>query len=169
MLQGFNPRAHTGRDFEGITISQDSELFQSTRPYGARRPDTLIFTKTLKFQSTRPYGARPEYSAHETPISGFNPRAHTGRDMCYHFYYDVDIGFQSTRPYGARLESLSFATHPREVSIHAPIRGATELIINNVDATVVSIHAPIRGATIEYFGSSSIGGFQSTRPYGGAT
>ena len=75
----FNPRAHVGRDNVG-TLSGTEEavsihaptwgateigvtkaerfLFQSTRPRGARRPDTRGTAQALKFQSTRPRGAR---------------------------------------------------------------------------------------------------------------
>ena len=33
------------------------------------------------------------------------------------------------------------------ISIHAPTRGATETILNNFEAAEISIHAPTRGAT----------------------
>ena len=36
---------------------------------------------------------------------------------------------------------------PRNVSIHAPARGATQLFESKTSSTVVSIHAPARGAT----------------------
>ncbi len=56
----------------------------------------------------------------------FNPRARAGRDaenIC--------------------RRHLSF-----EVSIHAPVRGATHLTFNDAAHEIVSIHAPVRGATI---------------------
>ena len=34
-----------------------------------------------------------------------------------------------------------------QVSIHAPVRGATQALRNSFGALVVSIHAPVRGAT----------------------
>ena len=58
-------------------------------------------------------------------VTGFNPRAHTGRDQGFSVVIDEENLFQSTRPHGARLP------HPRnprkisQVSIHAPTRGAT--------------------------------------------
>jgi hypothetical protein len=33
-------------------------MFQSTRPYGARRVQHRIYREESEFQSTRPYGAR---------------------------------------------------------------------------------------------------------------
>ena len=86
--------------------------------------------------------------------------------------------FQSTHPCGVRLAKLEDSDGSSKVSIHAPLRGATSLILS-VDATLpgfnprtpagcdpgaagessllgrVSIHAPLRGATP---GASGIGG-----------
>ena len=57
----FNPRAHVGRDIITITTMTAKEMFQSTRPRGARRAPRLTSPSTLlKFQSTRPRGARLE-------------------------------------------------------------------------------------------------------------
>ena len=55
--------------------------------------------------------------------------------------------FQSTRPYGAR-----------------PM-----VTVNEAGILVVSIHAPIRGATTIVLPDITFEEFQSTRPYGGAT
>ena len=54
----FNPRAHAGRDLDRLN-SEDIDLFQSTRPRGARRNKTS--KRSLRKQC-------------------FNPRAHAGRD-----------------------------------------------------------------------------------------
>jgi len=100
-------------------------LFQSTRPRGARPSDTPSSAFGAMFQSTRPRGARrSDHSGlHDQPR--FNPRAHAGRDLTdYSIGYRVDVSihaptrgatgpsawttsrtpkFQSTRPRGARL------------------------------------------------------------------
>ncbi len=103
-------------------------------------------------------------------ITGFNPRAHAGRDPGL-ISIAMRIGrFQSTRPRGARRKNPAFAgvpnpfqsTRPRGarpfpsvyarprkcVSIHAPTRGATRLNPATVRPLIVSIHAPTRGATM---------------------
>ena len=121
--KGFNPRAHTGRDILGykrwkvicvsihapirgattyILFATAGIVFQSTRPYGARQVKNMSIRSIRRFQSTRPYGARPAmmYRQSKAPV------------------------FQSTRPYGARHTTV-FITPPIDVSIHAPIRGAT--------------------------------------------
>ncbi len=56
---GFNPRAHAGRDMIAPTMIGDASKFQSTRPRGAR---------------LGPNGAPLR------PSNRFNPRAHAGRD-----------------------------------------------------------------------------------------
>ena len=77
------------------------------------------------FQSTRPCGARP-------------------RRLIYLLW---QLLFQSTRPCGARLPVRRFHSCWQYVSIHAPMRGATEVNCRLRLEYRVSIHAPMRGAT----------------------
>ena len=147
--RGFNPRAHVGRDrlagdyfnpqnavsihaptWGATSITLDKltsfDVFQSTRPRGARLGANSKEAAAVMFQSTRPRGARPQEGRYErrvdhvsihaptwgaTRVQGstmqttkcFNPRAHVGRDL-------------------HRLEN-DFLCH--QVSIHAPTWGAT--------------------------------------------
>ena len=74
--------------------------------------------------------------------------------------------FQFTHPGGVRHHSLSLGNLCRDVSIHAPGRGATGLVSPLNHRLGVSIHAPGRGATdaLQY---SALGeGFQFTHPGG---
>ena len=64
-------------------------------------------------------------SRHWSP-TGFNPRAHEGRDFIA--YTEIDAA--------------------RKVSIHAPTRGATRPEEPFPMQGIVSIHAPTRGATV---------------------
>ena len=34
------------------------------------------------------------------------------------------------------------------ISIHAPVKGATQVQIHRVQAIAISIHAPVKGATV---------------------
>jgi len=62
-------------------ISVD-ELFQSTRPRGARREREATVQKVIEFQSTRPRGARLAVGMDpRNYVIGFNPRARVGRDL----------------------------------------------------------------------------------------
>ena len=142
------------------------------------------------FQSTRPYGARRRIAAKGFAIGCFNPRAHTGRDFmsmpllnkCFvsihapirgativiRFTFNLSM-FQSTRPYGARR----YAAHSRytnEVFQSTRPYGARPVGINTSrHGLFVSIHAPIRGATHYSRIDCQDCGFQSTAPIRGAT
>ena len=55
--------------------------------------------------------------------------------------------------------------YPIDVSIHAPVRGATIAVLMHWLKISVSIHAPVRGATrICIFIQSAVFMFQSTHP-----
>ena len=55
--------------------------------------------------------------------------------------------FQATRPHGARHEPAPTGNPPAGVSSHAPARGATFRLRDEVAQHLVSSHAPARGAT----------------------
>jgi len=76
----FNPRARVGRDLGGRGRQWAEEMFQSTRPRGARHSVLMS----------------PRVNA------GFNPRARVGRDLGWLVSKLVELVFQSTRPRGAR-------------------------------------------------------------------
>ncbi len=126
----FNPRARTGRDASAckfpcavdvsihapargattiVATASHVVKFQSTRPHGARRKTMSFHTTRYWFQSTRPHGARPiRRWIPSTSLSGFNPRARTGRDKIILRNLKQIISFQSSRPHGARhINSLN--------------------------------------------------------------
>ena len=121
--------------------------FQPTRPRGARPRERAEAELAEKFQPTRPRGARRRGATRRSSsTSGFNPRAHAGRDVA------------ERERWQARCE----------VSTHAPTRGATacELLAIAVFSEV-STHAPTRGATSKSPSiSHSAARFQPTRPRG---
>ena len=55
--------------------------------------------------------------------------------------------FQSTHPCGVRRAQDRADYLTEEVSIHAPLRGATLALAFGYFSSRVSIHAPLRGAT----------------------
>ena len=144
-------------------------LFQSTRPYGARRrrmpmrrvavavsihapvrgatrSRSSAVQSSIVFQSTRPYGARRRH-----------PSVADGRRL----------RFQSTRPYGARPWTRPVAM--AIVSCFNP-RARTGRDVASTSmlrrVLIVSIHAPVRGATSRRHDAAGRDEFQSTRPYG---
>jgi len=50
------------------------------------------------------------------------------------------------------------------VSIHAPVTGATDALIQGGASVKVSIHAPVTGATVSILARIRVFLFQSTRP-----
>ena len=142
-------------------------MFQSTRPCGARLAHEGVTYTKGGFQSTRPCGARPRIAppGWRTPAS-FNPRAPAGRDAHRARSRTLPVLFQSTRPCGARPNNMLASIFCADVSIHAPLRGATHGIELHYQSAPVSIHAPLRGATHVFDRGVGEKLFQSTRPCG---
>jgi len=121
---GFNPRAHAGRDQIHARHTRRAHVSIHAPTRGATA--SVDCGKTgCGFQSTRPRGARPA----------------CGR--CNPLFAE----FQSTRPRGARRRNPRPVDCYKLVSIHAPTRGATAILIQPSPVLRVSIHAPTRGAT----------------------
>ena len=70
--------------------------------------------------------------------------------------------FQSTLLQEERLLSRLSSTTLIKISIHAPTRGATLLLLRTAPLHGISIHAPTRGATSANMASTSSSLFQST-------
>ena len=79
------------------------------------------------------------------------------------------IEFQSTRPCGARLTGFRCRGGVFAVSIHAPVRGATEVGQKIRRSFAVSIHAPVRGATTEAHAGALLMHVSIHAPVRGAT
>ena len=130
--QGFNPRAHEGRDsvflygLMGVSVSthaptrgatpstddrRDSHLFQPTRPRGARRGRCGWLRRAVCF-NPRAHEGRDFWPRMTTRSSNcFNPRAHEGRDPSSMALARA-LTFQPTRPRGARrTQAVKHTTH----------------------------------------------------------
>ena len=96
---------------------------------------------------------------------GFNPRARTGRDLeLLKLSRDSEVSIHA--PARGATDVLTVAEHIPCVSIHAPARGATVTFAKGATGDGVSIHAPARGATDSPLPFLPISVFQSTRPHG---
>ena len=74
--------------------------------------------------------------------------------------------FQSTLPRGERRVADSNKVEVKQISIHAPARGATKNYLVTVNRFYISIHAPARGATFVEKRAAYVEIFQSTLPRG---
>ena len=107
-------------------ILDGANIFQSTRPRGARQDDLVFRADIAAFQSTRPvwgathhggtgialrtnfnphapHGGATSIHAHKKqPRSHFNPRAPHGARLHNFDFHCMRHTFQSTRPHGAR-------------------------------------------------------------------
>ena len=123
------------------------KMFQSTHPHGGRRRYLITNVFFLVFQSTHPHGVRREDATPTTMNwQSFNPRTLTGCDR------KKIPGPSKQRSFNPRtLTGCDSTGHyqqcRRDVSIHAPSRGATGIKPPVTEEIDVSIHAPSRGAT----------------------
>jgi len=140
-------------------------MFQSTRPYGARRYLPGAGRDARGFQSTRPYGARRTRTGAAAGLSCFNPRARMGRDEP-HKVRELDYGVSIHAPVWGATQADDPRLPVPLVSIHAPVWGATCGDLHSALARTVSIHAPVWGATWRMAFTTFTTTFQSTRPYG---
>ena len=143
----FNSRAHGGRDQDcgclyvvHRAVSIHAPTGGATRPPCGRR-------RLREFQFTRPRGARQRHGVTLSAASGFNSRAHGGRDDRRVTVADFCTWFHFTRPQGARPNDRFMHFFHRGVSIHAPTGGATIRAARRTVDAIVSIHAPTGGAT----------------------
>ena len=188
----FNPRARAGRDHatcaryshidcdvsihapaRGATLHhrrtvRSMQMFQSTRPRGARRATARPIGKTQLFQSTRPRGARRHVAQPSTNVIVVS--IHAPARGATRSWPPLAIGFrrfQSTRPRGARPVQRGILPGCLRVSIHAPARGATVRGKPSCHSVTVFQSTRPRGARRSM---SRLAGrvrkFQSTRPRG---
>ena len=101
---GFNPRARVGRDCF-LFFSKDNNPCFNPRARVGRDLFVIIYNSVRQmFQSTRPRGARHKtFKEDFCEKNGFNPRARVGRDLLQAVKTQKPQMFQSTRPRGARL------------------------------------------------------------------
>ena len=98
--------------------------FQSTLPRRERLTCVAVVTLPRSFQSTLPRRERPFHLFLEFHFCCFNPRSHEGSD-----------------------KEVWKMPQCRQVSIHAPTKGATKSGDHYTKLRIVSIHAPTKGAT----------------------
>ena len=146
----FNPRTHEGCDSLSKVFAFLVTEFQSTHPWRVRLWDSwcsphfltisihapmkgatsaLSLCRPLltKFQSTHPWRVRPQETCLGVPSnSDFNPRTHEGCDMSDRISGNRFRRFQSTHPWRVRHDIISGSRRHIFISIHAPMKGATQ-------------------------------------------
>ena len=165
---GFNPRAPAGRDLLELDscsfsrVSIHAPLRGATRGLGLPGPMIACFNPRAPAGRDKggnliyPYrvsihaplrGATSFNVVQPRDSPGFNPRAPAGRDPWVHRFGDLSLRFNPRAPAGRDLREVYNLSSIEWVSIHAPLRGATQVRRKDGGVRHVSIHAPLRGAT----------------------
>ena len=113
--------------------------FQSTHPRGVRPIGAGYMKSCMIFQSTHPRGVRPPEpirSANFTPY--FNPRTREGCDAVVHDPNWADHNFNPRTREGCDPYSADIAQGDRQISIHAPARGATAVLSKKINDFQIS-------------------------------
>ena len=165
-------------------------LFQFTHPGGVRLAMNCMASSARVFQFTHPGGVRRLNRKHSTErASSFNSRTREGCDQINVDKSTTDLQFQFTHPGGVRLRGnilpallrVCFNSRTREggdysaqlsayrarVSIHAPGRGATIVLIPSA-SWLISFNSRTReGCDYDFYRRQDYeGSFQFTHPGG---
>ena len=163
----FNPRAREGRDQAVSIFEIFYDLFQSTRPRGARLQGRhVIFNNLLVSIHAPARGATysPLLKSAWGIVSIHAPARGATFGQCP--YRGLDK-FQSTRPRGARRLILCDIFCPPLCFNPRAREGRDLRCLQRNEPLTVSIHAPARGATFERLARELFRVlFQSTRPRG---
>ena len=142
-IKNFNPRSHEGSDVNQAAKKLYDYISIHAPTRGATGLCKYIVKDPQDFNPRSHEGSDTARKQPERTAGNFNPRSHEGSD-------------------GQHFMQL----RGREISIHAPTRGAT---IHTRSARLlhrISIHAPTRGATRWQQPSRTFRRFQSTLPRG---
>ena len=93
----------------------------------------------------------------------FNPRSHEGSDLCLR-WYQLRVCHFNPRSHEGSDNFTTANLLLKQISIHAPTKGATKAMMDNFGISGISIHAPTKGATSCFSFSITWKGFQSTLP-----
>ena len=121
----FNPRAPMGRDRGYAAIECIVDMFQPTRPYGARRDGQPRLGVDLGFNPRAPMGRDSVSCLIEREKVGFNPRAPMGRDRRSSAKRRRAGRFNPRAPMGRDYPNGGKIVNFVVVSTHAPLWGAT--------------------------------------------
>ena len=165
-LAGFNPRTHTGCDQRIIVPNPNRTVSIHAPTRGATQRENEHQSCT-GFQSTHPHGVRLNLSAWLYPIFNVSIHAPTrGATTSTFALSSFATLFQSTHPHGVRRSGESVHTRLRRFQSTHPHGVRLETTPKERATRQVSIHAPTRGATITLVQKEKFIMFQSTHPHG---
>jgi len=121
----FNPRTPAGCDKKRHYLPVSKEVSIHAPLRGATRADQqLRFAASVSIHAPL-RGATTQCVLVRPVCRCFNPRTPAGCDSPVVTLTTISVAFQSTHPCGVRHEDISVFFEGLDVSIHAPLRGAT--------------------------------------------
>ncbi len=170
MLFGcFDPRSRAGSDQHLRRCIAHERCFDPRSRAGSDSTLPPACTTNSSFRSALPCGERLAITSSGPPRSRFDPRSRAGSDTTFYPGQAALFGFDPRSRAGSDLDRFAFLDWTYDVSIRAPVRGATRIPIPPVfrrpcfdprsragsdsfhglrkALTAVSIRAPVRGAT----------------------
>ena len=148
MRRSFNSRTREGCDDKGKVDDMASGLFQFTHPGGVRRKALLSVLCLLVFQFTHPGGVRRlSTSILCTSFCSFNSRTREGCDGIVPASEATPTSFNSRTREGCDLMSATFSVKYSLFQFTHPGGVRQGVGLNQCKLCQVSIHAPGRGAT----------------------
>ncbi len=107
---------------------------------GALRMRQVSIHAPVRGATRAAFGIRHNYHS-------FNPRARAGRDLSSRAIKWMKKLFQSTRPCGARRKLEAVVAMLQEFQSTRPCGARRGELVRDIATIQVSIHAPVRGAT----------------------
>ena len=123
----FNPRSHEGSDRYWMEIMTTKWNFNPRSHEGSDQERLEKLLHCLNFNPRSHEGSDLQKTWCLLSFTDFNPRSHEGSDVCLLMPMPLSGIFQSTLPRGER-QSTASASSDTSISIHAPTRGATNLL-----------------------------------------
>ena len=143
----FNPRSRKGSDGACGACGTVTCYFNPRSRKGSDdhcNPDCRNY---FRFQSTLPQGERPHgFQMPNVFSDNFNPRSRKGSDVQTNLYGQVAY-ISIHAPARGATNLVGYWRRSWGISIHAPARGATLMRGEPLFPCWISIHAPARGAT----------------------
>ena len=143
----FNPRSREGSDIFWKRLLLICMRFQSTLPWRERLFELEIFSTNSLFQSTLPWRERPFLRDFKGKTSYFNPRSREGSDRLKLIYFVNPTLFQSTLPWRERQNHDLVRVNVVEFQSTLPWRERPAPFDRHMLMAEISIHAPVKGAT----------------------
>ena len=125
----FNPRSREGSDAHHPSVFFHFTHFNPRSREGSDTTNQSVLHCFRKFQSTLPRGERLHSPYFEISSYNFNPRSREGSDSAVLALVPISSQFQSTLPRGERRTVTIADRDGNKISIHAPARGATSMLL----------------------------------------